>query len=506
MSYLCPQHSANLSECLYSMAKIRVMSNQRRVGRVGDTTYYVRDGEQIARQSRNNSNYGDEASRSEAQQRRRVRWGNLVNYYKANAFWMPKAFESVKPGQTMYNRFMQLNINESIVSLTKDMAASGCCVLEDFQVSQGSLPRVVISQGHAPYDRDTSIVCTITPTATTTVGDFATDILANNEEFQEGDNLAFIYFFNWKDAYGYPYTKSVYKEVTLVKSSAQLLNTIFAVGTIGASEGNQMGVTAITSQGFDGLPCIIHTRKVGGSLKVSTAFLYDTSQLNIIPDFIGEEWVQECIDSYGVDGDVPLDPSFNSASIQQVTANGSAVDNADVLQGSQQLRVYGTNLSGNLQLFFNDVEYTPLFSGDGFLGYILGDNGTVRLFINGRLYMTFSVSEIVIPSELPTKMFMEQWNVSAEAVNRKTVNSTSCLQYPYLRNDDYPIFAISIGKTSRPLVDEDTDNWTLVNCSLFRIFTRDNERTVLAMRVTDTTLPAYLMYKGFIVTVFNYTT
>lgn len=482
------------------------MSNQRRVGRVGDTTYYVRDGEQIARQSRNNSNYGDEASRSEAQQRRRVRWANLVNYYKANAFWMPKAFESVKPGQTMYNRFMQLNINESIVSLTKDMAASGCCVLEDFQISQGSLPRIVISQGHAPYDRDTSIVCTITPTATTTVGEFATDILANNEEFQEGDNLAFIYFFNWKDAYGYPYTKAVYKEVTLVKSSTQLLNAIFAVGTIGASEGNQMGVTAITSQGNDGLPCIIHTRKVGGSLKVSTAFLYDTSQLGIIPDFIGEEWVQECIDSYGVDGDVPLDPSFKSATIQNVTANGSAVDNADVLQGSQQLRVYGTNLSGNLQLFFNDVEYTPLTSGDGYLEYLLGDNGTVKLVLNGYLYMMFTVEGVVVPSELPNKFYMRQRRTSTDVINSKTWLSINCANYPFQANENYPMFSLVVGKTAKRWEDTDENNWVGHNCTFTLSSSSSSGTTTLVITPTDPNEVCYIEYKNFIVAVFNYTT
>ena len=82
------------------MAKIRVMSNQRRVGRVGDTTYYVRDGEQIARQSQNNSNYGATASRTPAQMSRRVKWANLVNLFKGMKSWQPKAYDFKKKGQT----------------------------------------------------------------------------------------------------------------------------------------------------------------------------------------------------------------------------------------------------------------------------------------------------------------------------------------------------------------------------------------------------------------------
>lgn len=473
---------------------------------MGDTTYYVRDGEQIARQSRNNSNYGDTASRSEAQQLRRVRWANLVNFYKANAFWMPKAFESVKAGQTMYNRFMQLNINESVVSLTKDMAASGCCVLEDFQIAQGSLPRIIVSAGHAPYDRDVSIICTITPTASTTIGEFASDIIANNPDFQDGDNIAFIYFFNWKDAAGYPYTRSVYKEITLIKTSSVLLSTIFPVGSIGASQDNYMGVTALEALGQSGLPVVIHTRKVGGSLKVSTSFLYDTAEFNIIPDFIGEEWVQECIDSYGVDGDVPLDPSFNLASIQSVTANGSAVDNAEVLHGSQQLRVYGTNLSGNLQLFFNDVEYTPLTSGDGYLGYILGDNGTVELHLNGRLYMTFRVDDVVIPEDLPYYMELTQRvgdTSSSDMTNKSIYRTDNCANYPYLKSEDYPYFGFRIGNNTKPF--QAFSDLAGHNCTLLRSGTSD-VYVYCSANVINADEPAYITYKGFIIAVFNYTT
>ena len=506
MSYICAQHSANLSESFNIMAKIRVMSNQRRVGRVGDTTYYVRDGEQIARQSRNNSNYGDTASRSEAQQLRRVRWANLVNFYKANAFWMPKAFESVKAGQTMYNRFMQLNINESVVSLTKDMAASGCCVLEDFQIAQGSLPRIVVSAGHAPYDRDVSIICTITPTASTTIGEFASDIIANNPDFQEGDNIAFIYFFNWKDAAGYPYTRSVYKEITLIKTSSVLLSTIFPVGSIGASQNNYMGVTALEALGQSGLPVLIHTRKVGGSLKVSTSFLYDTAEFNIIPDFIGEEWVQECIDSYGVDGDVPLDPSFNLASIQSVTANGSAVDNAEVLQGSQQLRVYGTNLPGNMKLFFDGVEYTPLFKGDGYLGYILGDNGTVTLFLNGRLYMTFSVSGVIVPDSLRKGVGIGQKDIvslNASTGSNYEFENVYCLNYDYKANEELPYFSLFHYCTG----SYDVSDYEFFNCALEQGTRLSSDiGNALCVSVVDASDVAYITYKDFIIAVFNYTT
>ena len=52
-------------------------------GGAGGYTFYVRGGEQVIRQRKNNSNYGETASRTYAQMIRRIRWGNLVNVFKS---------------------------------------------------------------------------------------------------------------------------------------------------------------------------------------------------------------------------------------------------------------------------------------------------------------------------------------------------------------------------------------------------------------------------------------
>lgn len=481
------------------------MSNQRRVGRVGDTTYYVRDGEQIARQSRNNSNYGETASRSEAQQLRRVKWANLVNFYRACQFWMPKAFESVKQGQTMYNKFMQLNINESRVALTKDMAQSGCCCPELYQVAKGSFPQIQLSTGDASFDYKASIVVTQAISGTTTVGDLATDIIANNEEIINGDNIALVFFYSTRDAQDYPYLRSVYKEITLNTSSTVLVSSILPVNVIGKTSDNFLGITPQTGQWDFTQFTVIRTRKENGKLRVSSAFV-GVDQVSFIGDFITADWYDECIASYGVDADVPLDPNFKYGTIQQVTANGVVVRNSESLTGSQELRVYGNNLnSSNFQLKFNGVDYTPLFTGDGYLGYILGDNGTVELYLNDVYYLGFTVSGITVPSILPTYMRMQQvpmdtWATSS-GINIIGITG-KCIQYKRMTVEGHESFRLDM---SVPRESFDDSKVSVVNCTVFgKASTSDSTASIIVTPIEAEEV-AYIMYDGFIIAVFNYT-
>lgn len=480
------------------------MSNQRRVGRVGDTTYYVRDGEQIARQSRNNSNYGETASRSEAQQLRRVKWANLVNFYRACRFWMPKAFESVKQGQTMYNKFMQLNINEAKVALTKDMAQSGCCCPELYQVAKGSFPLIQLGTGDSSYNYSAAIVVTQAITGTTTVGDFAADVIANNEEILEGDNIAFIFFYPTQDAQGYPYLRSVYKEITLNTSSTVLVSSIIPNNVMGKTSSNYLGITAQVGQWEFSQFTVIRTRKENGKLRVSSAFV-GVEPEGWVSDFTTQEWYDECIASYGVDANVPLDPNFKYGTIQQVTANGVVVRNSESLTGSQELRVYGKNIdSSNFQLKFNGVDYTPLFTGDGYLGYILSDNGTVELFLNDVYYLGFTVSGITRPGRLPAWMSMGQSDAPDHGLQNQISGTYSCINYPYKKSSQYPYFMGSLTKSDPSWADADVDDFEGHNCTVTQHTTQTPNQFKLSALVTNADEVAYITYQGFIVFVFNY--
>ena len=289
------------------MAKIRVMSNQRRVGRVGDTTYYVRDGEQIARQSQNNSNYGATASRTPAQMSRRVKWANLVNLFKGMKSWQPKAYDFKKKGQTDYNLFMALNINTAKVCLTKDMAMNGCGCWEAYQISRGSLAPIGLVAGSTAGTAVTNIKCNLQLASSTTIGALSAEIIEKNPMFLNGDNIAIIGFWTVLDDRGYPYSGTNYKELTLDTASQVTLSDADLWNYISTSSSSTIQLDKQTVTGGETTHMVaIHTRK-DNVLQVSTQALCPVNNI-YSSQFIGDEWEELCISTYGINGEVPLDP------------------------------------------------------------------------------------------------------------------------------------------------------------------------------------------------------
>lgn len=486
------------------MAKVRTSINPLYTGAAGGYTFYVRKAEQVVRQRKNNSNYGADASRTEAQQIRRVKWANLVNFFKCIKSWQAKAYESRNAGQTDYNIFMSLNIPYSLVALTKEMAINGCSLVAGYTVSRGSLPKIDVSPSADSGHKGVEIALSNAITSSTTVGDFAADIIANNPEFQDGDNLAIIVFRNPNVSDQYPYSQSFYSEITLNTQSQVLLSSIRFAERLSKSSRGYLQFEDPDIPGDEVGFVFIHTRRVAGSLQVSTQSIIMNAN-GYWNEYVNDPWVQQCIESYGVNADVPLDPSFNLATITAVTANGSAVRDFDELQGSQQLRIVGRNLNtGNVRLMFNNSEYTPLEIGDDYLGYLISDNGDVQIYLNDRPYMNFSVEDVTIPEEAPFEFVMSQQLDASNRINRVQLHDANCLNYPYRYNEDYPYFVMQVGQASNPFDDTDTSNYEFINCTANVASTSGGAAVLFTISVTDTEEVAYIKYKDFIIAVFNY--
>lgn len=479
-------------------------------GGAGGYSFYVRKGEQVIRQRKNNSNYGEGASRSYNQMIRRIKWGNLVNNFKAYKSWQPKAYDSKLAGQTDYNIFMKLNIQRATASLTKAMSESGCGVVEGWQVSRGSLPPIAIQHVVSGNQFVTDIKISNTIAGGTTVGQLTADILANNPQFREGDNLGLALFYNWNNAgNGWPYVSSRYTEITLDSASEQVVFSIPLLDNrVSKSTGGFLqfsyAVTDASNVNHEVGFVAIHTRKSSNILEVSPQEICLNGQ-TLISQYSGQSWYDQCIATYGLSDEVPLDPSFPEGTISGVTANGAAVSNGDTLNGSQQVRVSGNGVtSNNVRLTFNGVEYTPLGSGDGYLDYIIGDNGTVRIYTAAGLYMSFRVDGVVVPEGLPTLMRMFQYprggDDFANGQNELQVTA-DCINYPYKKTESLPYFGWTV-----PLAfigEWDEGDWSLVNCTMVATRTTSTAFFVKFQPVDDSKV-AYAMYQDFIVAVFNY--
>lgn len=491
------------------MAKARVTINPMYKGGAGGYSFYVRGGEQVIRQRKNNSNYGESASRTRAQMIRRIMWGNLVNCYKQISRWQKKAYDGKLSGQSDYNLFMKLNIARASVGTTKQANEQGFAVWEAYQVSQGSLPVVGYSLGSSPAAYVTDIIVKNAITAATTIGDLSSDIIANNPQFQDGDNIAFIFFVNWqKTDVEWPYATSIYTEITLDKTSTALLSDVPDVGErLIENVNDNLTVTfessPVTEIGHEvGFACI-HTRKVNGNLKVSSQSIL-LNEESLISQYSGDEWYQHCIDSYGVNEEVPLDPNFRDGIISNVTANGVVIENAASLSGSQTIRVYGNKLYGAGYSFsHNGIEYTPLSSTDEYDEFLLTDNGTYIISIDGQRYMSFSVQGIVLPEGLTGGVTAQLYAAAGSSGSSNTeTTSEGCLNYHHKVNETYPRIYVLLEFEEGEV--DDGEDVVMHNGEGNWVWDSSHNSLLCTITPTDTAAPVWCEYNGYIFLVANY--
>lgn len=272
-------------------------------GRVGAYSYYTTTGgRQIARVAQNSSNYGESATRTEPQQIRRSKWGNLVNFYKLNKTFFRRAFESKNSNQSDYNKFMSVNLPTARVALTKNDYALGGCVLDGFRVSEGSL------RGITDYYKagaiKSVIECSLTGAlAAKTIGELSTDLLAANSFLLEGDQITYVYWRQFVPVDRVPRFYTEYFEMTLDKSSTVKLSSLPNNDIVYTEDGYLMG-----EMDYEGaLAAFVLTRQSQGSLQVST----ETAILNsdiYLRQWTGEEAEKKAIASYGVDNTAMLEP------------------------------------------------------------------------------------------------------------------------------------------------------------------------------------------------------
>lgn len=292
------------------MAYIRNTAAMQLKGKVGNTTYYVESGRQLARVSQNSSNYGDTARRSEAQQFQRGKWGNLVNFYKASKSWMRKAYETKKRTQSDYNRFMQLNIMDARIYLTRNMYANGGCVVDMFRITEGSLRSIQTNKVGDAYKTDLR-VGSLTIGPNTTIAELTQALLTNNNHLRDNMQISFISYQQDVDTYGTPYIICTAYELTLDAQGSQLVRAYLPEFCSSVVEGYLGTNNRISTGAF----AYVLSETLNGVTRVSTQSLI-TKNDELINQYSSLAAQRASIDSYGVDedifltsGSVPTDPT-----------------------------------------------------------------------------------------------------------------------------------------------------------------------------------------------------
>lgn len=253
--------------------------------------------------------------RTEAQMNQRVKWANLVNFYRANASWMKYAYETRKTNQSEYNKFMSLNVTDSRIFLTKQQAAAGACVVYPYLITQGSLPSIETIaytdgwQSNLVLDNNTQL------SVLTSVAEFSQNILRNNPGIQEGDQLSFIRFTQLTNAdAGVPYVVVRKYEILIKASGTGLLYDYLPFSYIDSNESANDCRLVVLNSGNAGGFALILSRTIGGKTYVSSQRIVIANNAAIISTFSSPSQLAAAIASYG---------ESSEAFLSSTTANGA---------------------------------------------------------------------------------------------------------------------------------------------------------------------------------------
>ena len=256
-------------------------------------------------------------ARTAGQQRQRMKWVNIIRMYSGIAPLLKNGFEKKMAQQSDYNMFVRLNSAASPVYLTKSEADGGGCIAAPYQITQGSLPSIVVSGEGAEAKTDIALG-SLTISASTTVAEFAKAVVDNNADFDYGDQISFYDVLQRVNAETQiPYCQFSASYVVLDKNSAvKLLDQVNKAGF--ASVG---GVLAHGDDEGDGVFAWVHSRYDGGKTRVSTQFLINNNSL--LDDYRSDDAYAEACKSYGGVSTVFLQPDGTGVVSNGTSGSGS---------------------------------------------------------------------------------------------------------------------------------------------------------------------------------------
>ena len=242
-------------------------------------------------------------TRTPAQQRQRTKWGNVVQMYKGIMPLINCGFEQKALRCNDFQMFMKVNMPVTDIYLTRQEVAGGGCIAAPYQITQGSLPSIVIS-GEGDNVRTDISLGGLTIDENTTVKDFAQAVVNNNADYDYGDQISFFDVLQRVNAVtGIPYCQFLATNVVLDKASeVKLLDMVskygFATvdGFLGHIEGEGAGVFAW-----------VHTRKSSGKTLVSTQSLINNNA-EMIAEYSGAEAYKRSVKTYGGESSAFLTP------------------------------------------------------------------------------------------------------------------------------------------------------------------------------------------------------
>ena len=207
--------------------------------------------------------------RSARQMDRRTQWGNLAAIYKLFDSMLRRGYENLPPQMSVFNAFIQANIDVVKVYITKTIRLNGGAILAPYQITRGSLPSISMAKNTSNILVSSIRLGTLAITANTTIGQFSQAVIDN---FDEGDQLTFFHGIQSIDTVTRT-PRATIKGYKVVLNTAEDTKLWDVVDKIGFSVADNC--LATEKQITNGAAVWVHSRETAdGTLKVSTQFFY----------------------------------------------------------------------------------------------------------------------------------------------------------------------------------------------------------------------------------------
>lgn len=258
-------------------------------GKIGMNVYSVNAGDTVARQKafmpRNPKTY--------AQMSRRVRWANMVSFFRSFSGNLHPSFEGKAPRVSDFNEFLKQNINGTPVYLTSLEASQGACVVAAYQVTKGTLPSISVTAGTGDVPVSNIALGNLVIDGDTTLQQFSRAVVNNNPKFRNGDCISvFICTQEQNSVTGIPYAEVQAYQVTLNTNDAETLLSDLVPTNGFSTVDAKLGASGAVVGGI----AWIHSRIDGSETLVSSQQLFVNNAL--LSQYQTQAKKQEAILSY----------------------------------------------------------------------------------------------------------------------------------------------------------------------------------------------------------------
>jgi len=244
-------------------------------------------------------------AKTEAQQKQRMKWANVIRMYQVLQPYMKLAFGGSQNGRNDYNKFVSANLALVPVYLTKSEVNAGACIVAPYEITQGTIKSISVTGKGASAVTDIALG-SLTIDADTTVAQFSNAVVQNNKLYEYGDQITyFLVHQDLNDVTNTPVADIDACCIVLDKNSdSKLLSLVDKRGF--STQNSKLSALSSNEFGNHGMAWI-HSRKSSGKTLISAQFLIVEN--SILATYQSTDAYDAAVESYGGVNDVYLTPS-----------------------------------------------------------------------------------------------------------------------------------------------------------------------------------------------------